>query len=75
MARGQFSIFGAVEENVGHGLAGINTDKETCGNLLLKPHAGRGFARQEKPEGKIREERAGGMSTEGAQEMQKGSGQ
>lgn len=35
-ARGQFSIFGAVEENIGHGFSRFGTGQEPLGGMPLK---------------------------------------
>ncbi len=42
-ARGQFSIFGAVEENCCHGFSRMGTDRGSCGRCAAKPRVGLGF--------------------------------
>src|SRR5271166_637126 len=42
-ALGQFSIFGAVEENAGHGFSRIGMDQECFQRSSAKPRSGRGF--------------------------------
>ena len=42
-ALGQFSIFGAVEENGCHGFSEIGTDQEACQRCGCKPRGGLGF--------------------------------
>jgi hypothetical protein len=46
-ARGQFSIFGAVEENLDGGLLRIGTDQELFQRYGCKPHGGLGFGLRE----------------------------
>ena len=53
MVRRQFSIFGAVEENPGHGHSRINTDQGSYQRYPAKPRGGRGFGLGERAKGKI----------------------
>jgi hypothetical protein len=71
MGAGQFSIFGAIEEKTGHGFSRMNTDEETTSRIAfvhwIAVVSGK---RQRAKENLI--QWAAGISTEGAQEMQKG---
>ena len=73
MARGQFSIFGAVEENVGPGFR-ESTGMENLAEETAPSRALGGVRVAEQREGTNPLESRGGLCTEGAQEMQKGSG-
>lgn len=75
MKAGQFSIFGAVEENVGRGLCRGFGDRTPSSIYPANPLGALGFCRRENFRKKILQSRAGGLSTEDAQEMQKGGGQ
>jgi hypothetical protein len=52
-ARGQFSIFGAVEENACHGFSRIGTDQEPLQRYGCKPLGGLGFGLRDCVSGEI----------------------
>jgi hypothetical protein len=70
--RGQFSIFGAIEEKNGQGIVPDKHGQEESWKGAVKPCGGDGF-----PSALFGKENlaasAAGISTEGAQEMQKAS--
>jgi len=72
-ARGQFSIFGAVEEKGGHGFLRIGRDKNLLEDMALSRVEGAGSVDENAGVKKFGK-RGVGMCTAGAQEMQKGSG-
>ena len=71
---GQFSIFGAVEENLCHGFSRIFRDHEPSERYRGKARGGRGLELREEAGGKSRSRSNSGLCTELAQEMQKGGG-